>query len=183
MKELSLHILDIVENSVTAGAAHVWIRIDENSETDTYTIEIRDDGQGMEKESLDRVLDPFVTKKSGKKVGMGLSLLAEAARRCGGELYVDSGLGSGTQVTATFGLTHIDRQPLGDIVSTMIVLVIGNPDVEFHFNYRRDQEKFSWSTDEIKGRLGAPSMSAPEVRDLIENSLHQGFKRLGVQTD
>jgi hypothetical protein len=182
LKELSLHILDIVENSLRAGAQHVSIRIREDSGSDKYTIVIEDDGQGMEQEHLDRVLDPFMTTKSGKKVGMGLSLLAEAARMCGGGLEIKSQIKMGTRVTATFGLSHIDRQPMGDIVSTMVILIVGNPDVEFDYEHERDDKVFSWSTQELRHRLGGSPRTSPEVKNAIERDFQRGFECLGMDS-
>ena len=173
-----MHILDIVENSVTAGATSVSILVDENKEKEVLVIEIRDNGMGMDEAMRRKALDPFVTTKSAKSVGMGLSLFSEAARRCGGEMTIDSKAGKGTAIRATFGLNHVDRQPMGGMVETMITLVVGNPDVEFHYQYVRDGEGFSWSTGMIEERFGDISRSSPEVLDFIRTTMKERFEGL-----
>ena len=171
MLELSMHILDIVENSVAAGAKNVSISIGEYSDRDAFIVEIKDDGQGMDKEMLKKALDPFVTTKQGKKVGLGLSMLAEAARKAGGQMRVISHAGEGTSIRATFGLTHVDRQPLGNIVETMITLIIGCHDVEFSYTHFKDGEEFNWNTGRIRDVFGDVIRSQPDVVDFIQNEL------------
>jgi hypothetical protein len=168
MLELSMHILDIVENSVAAGAKNVSISIGEYSDRDAFVVEIKDDGQGMDEEMLKKALDPFVTTKLGKKVGLGLSMLAEAARKADGDMSVESSPGGGTTVRATFGLTHVDRQPLGNMIETMITLIIGCPDVEFSYTHIKDGEEFTWNTGRIRDVFGDVIRSQPEVVDFIQ---------------
>lgn len=175
MLEISMHILDIVENSVAAGAKDVSISIGEYSDRDAFVVEIKDDGQGMDKEMLKKALDPFVTTKQGKKVGLGLSMLAEAARKAGGEIQVVSHAGKGTSVRATFGLTHVDRQPLGNMVETMTTLIIGCPDVEFSYTHLKDREEFTWNTGRIRDVFGDVIRSQPDVVDFIQKELIVGY--------
>ena len=171
MLELSMHIMDIVENSVAAGATEVVISVREDQKRDELCIEIRDDGIGMDKAMLKKAPDPFVTTRKGKRVGLGLSMLADAARKTGGEMRVDSGPGKGTVVEATFGLNHIDRQPLGDLVEAMITLIVGNPDVEFLVTHEKDGKGFSWSTDRIREVFGDVFRSRPDVVDFIREEM------------
>jgi len=171
LKELSMHILDIVENSVAAGATRVSILVEENKERDVLVIEIRDNGRGMDEAMRRKALDPFVTTKLAKSVGMGLSLFSEASKRSGGAMTIDSEQEKGTTIRATFGLNHVDRQPMGDIVETMVTLVVGNPDVEFHYQYVRDGKGYSWDTEMIRERFGDVSRSNPEVVDFVREWL------------
>lgn len=133
MEDVSLHILDIVENALKAGAKNVVIRLAQGKRTDRLVLEVTDDGEGMDDETRRRSLDPFFTTKRGKRVGLGLPLLAQAAKEAGGTLEVESAPGKGTKVIATFGLSHIDRKPLGDIQQTMHCLKATHPEVCFRF--------------------------------------------------
>ena len=173
MLELSMHILDIVENSVTAGASEISLCIEENKKKNILSIKIEDNGSGMDEVMLNKALDPFTTTKKDKKVGLGLSLLSNAAHGCGGDMRIDSLPGKGTTIKAVFGLNHIDRQPLGDIIETMIVLIVGHSEVEFIFQYIKDGNLFSWDTRKIQGRFGDVYRSNPEVLDFIRNELDQ----------
>ena len=127
MRDLSLHILDIAENSVEARARRIDIRIEENHRLDRMTLEIVDDGAGMDKDIASRALDPFVTTKKTRRIGLGLPLLVQAARAAGGKLTLRSRPGRKTKVRATFRLSHIDRKPLGDIAQTLAYLDRGPP--------------------------------------------------------
>ncbi len=120
MEELALHILDIAENSIAAGARHVDIRVSEDLAADRLTVEIRDNGRGMAEQVLRRAADPFFTTKGTRPVGLGLSLLEQAARAAGGSLRIQSRPGAGATVTAEFRHSHPDRQPLGDVAATLL---------------------------------------------------------------
>ncbi len=140
MKDLSLHILDVVENSIRAEAKLIEIAVDEDMEQDLLTLEITDDGKGMEPKIERRATDPFFTTKSGRRFGMGLALLAQATRDAEGEFEVSSEAGHGTRVRAVFRCSHPDRKPLGDIAATMETLVAGNPGVDFVYVHNSDGE-------------------------------------------
>lgn len=133
MEDISLHILDIVENALRAGAKNVFIRLAEGKRDDRLVLEVTDDGEGMNDETRKRSVQPFYTTKPGKRIGLGLSLLAQAAEEAGGKLEVQSAPGKGTKVSATFGLSHIDRKPLGNIEETLQCLRATHPDVCFRF--------------------------------------------------
>lgn len=140
MEDLSLHILDVVENSITAGAREVRILIDENEAENRLSLEITDDGTGMDEEMRGRVLDPFFTTRTTRRVGLGLPLLAQAARQSGGGLELDSAPGRGTTVRAVFELNHPDLKPLGDVASTLGAILAGRPELELQFIHRHDGE-------------------------------------------
>ena len=140
MKDLSLHILDIVENSIAASATRIKIEIVEDAEKDLLSLEIQDDGKGMDAEARERALDPFFTTRTTRRVGLGLPLLAQAAREAGGTLEIASASGEGTTVRAVFQLSHPDCRPLGDIAETLRTIVGGRPDLDLHFEYKRDSE-------------------------------------------
>ena len=133
MEDVSLHILDIVENALRAEAKNVVIRLAQEKRADRLVLEVTDDGEGMDEKTRRRSLDPFFTTKRGKRTGLGLPLLAQAAEETGGTLEVQSAPGKGTKVIATFGLSHIDRKPLGDIEQTLHCLKATHPEVCFRF--------------------------------------------------
>jgi K+-sensing histidine kinase KdpD len=150
MEDLSLHILDIVENSIRAHAKKIEIKIIEEKKKDLLTIEIIDDGKGMDKKTLKNVLDPFFTTKNTKRVGLGLSLLAQSAEESGGSIKIESKPGQGTKVKAVFGYSHIDRKPLGNVNKSLKVLITTNPDINFIYEYRKDDVGYRLDTKGIK---------------------------------
>ena len=150
MQDLSLHILDVVENSVRSGATLVEIAVIEDMAQDLLTLEIRDNGAGMDPETAARATDPFYSTKPGRRVGLGLALLAQAAREGGGRFDVSSRPDDGTTVRATFQRSHPDRKPLGDIAATLQTLVVGNPDVDFVFEHRAGSETVRFDTREVR---------------------------------
>lgn len=152
MKDLSLHILDVVENSIRAEAKRVKILVMEEEEKDMLTLKIEDDGKGMNKEILSRAAQPFFTSKPGRKVGMGLALLAQAAREANGKFDIASTPETGTRITATFRYSHPDRKPLGDIPATLETLIAGNPRVDFIYEYRNGLEVIRLDTREVVKR-------------------------------
>ena len=145
-----MHILDIVENSVRAHAKKIEIKIIEEKKKDLLTIEIIDDGKGMDKKTLKNVLDPFFTTKNIKRVGLGLSLLAQSAEESGGSIKIESKPGQGTKVKAVFGYSHIDRKPLGDVNESLKVLIAANPDINFIYEYQKDNANYYPDTKGIK---------------------------------
>jgi anti-sigma regulatory factor (Ser/Thr protein kinase) len=172
MEDLSLHVLDIAENSIAAGARHVQIRVQESRRDDLLSIEIIDNGRGMSEDVLQKATDPFFTTRTTRRVGLGLSLFEQAAKRAGGEFKIASSPGVGTKVTGVFQLSHVDRQPLGDMNETLLALVVGNPQIEFTYLHQTDGLEMSFSTKELKARLGGIPIHSPEgisaVRKCIE---------------
>jgi len=170
MEDLSLHILDIAENSVAAKADKIEIRISEDKEKDLLSIEIIDNGVGMDKKTLEKALDPFYTSKTVRRFGFGLSFLSEAAKAANGHLSVQSKKGEGTRIKADFQHNHIDRQPLGDIGQTIITLVVGNPEIDFIFEHKRNGHTYCLDTRKIKAQLNEmPINSLAGIRMLREN--------------
>jgi signal transduction histidine kinase len=148
MEDLSLHILDIVENSIAAMAGRIEIRVEEDQARDLVTIEIKDDGNGMDEQTLKKALDPFFTTRTTRRVGLGLSLLAQAARDSEGAFDLSSKPGEGTTVNATFRLSHPDCKPMGDIGQTMQVLVTAHPEIEFLYEHKKDNSIYHFDTRE-----------------------------------
>ncbi len=152
MEDLSLHILDIAENSIMASAGRIEIRIDEDQANDLLTLEISDDGRGMDEQALKNVLDPFFTTRKTRRVGLGLSLLSQAAREAGGSMEVNSSPGKGTNVRATFRLSHPDCKPMGDIAETIRTLVVAHPEIDFVFEQKTNDSIYRFDSREIKRR-------------------------------
>ncbi len=148
MEDLSLHILDIAENAIRAGAKKIMIELLEDQSNDRFTLSIEDDGKGMDKKTVNRVMDPFFTTKGGKEVGLGLALLSQAAQEADGELKIDSEEGTGTKVTAVFQLSHPDMKPIGDIFATMMALVAGNPTTQFILDYKKGDYSYHFDSFE-----------------------------------
>lgn len=134
MQDISLHIMDIIDNSISAGASRVTVDIREDAAADRLYIDMTDNGRGMDGCTLEQALDPFFTTKPGKSAGIGLSLFAQAARESGGSLRIESQPGKGTAIHAVFGLSHPDRKPLGDIPRTLYLLRESHPEIEFSYN-------------------------------------------------
>jgi hypothetical protein len=178
MLTLADHILDITENSVRAGAKLIEITIDEDSESDLLTIEIKDDGHGMSQEVLKKVLDPFYTTKTVRRVGLGLPLLKDAAYRSGGMFHLESRENSGTKVTATFGLHHLDRQPLGSIINVIIILIISNSEVDFFYKHRHNDRRFGLDTREIRKEIEDVPLNHPEIIKYIRGAMEEGFHEI-----
>ncbi len=134
MEDLSLHVLDVVENAIIAKASRIEIYIRDNRDEGIQTIEIIDNGTGMDKETVKKTRDPFFTTKN-KKTGLGIPLFAQAAKEAGGILEIQSASDKGTKIKATFKLDHIDKKPLGNMSETMRVLKATHPEVEFIYEY------------------------------------------------
>lgn len=174
MRELSLHILDLLENAVEAGASRIELKIEEDLKTDWMVIEVADNGRGMSQEVMDRALDPFCTTRTTRHVGLGLPLFLEAARRCEGDLVIQSNPGRGTRVKATFRHSHIDRAPLGDVAGALMAILLSEHPVDLDFCHCIDSEVFRLDSSEIRKELGNVPLSHPKVRDWLFDVLREG---------
>lgn len=180
MRDLSLHILDIVQNSLSAGSTAITLTVLRRTDQNLLKIEISDNGRGMDERMLVSVTDPFVTTRTTRKVGLGLPLLEAAAERSGGSLYIWSTPGQGTMVSATFEYDNIDRPPLGDLPETMIALVVGNPEVRFILRYEPDEKKFLFDTREIAAELGDVPINDSLVIEWMKQYLDEGIRDAGT---
>jgi signal transduction histidine kinase len=133
MEDLSLHIMDLVENSLRAGADNIDIRLLDNTGSNTLILEIEDNGKGMDEQTLESAADPFFTTKDGKKFGLGLSLLSQASEDAGGNMKIEKGKNRGIKITATFKKNNVDIKPMGNIDKTMRVLQALHPEVQLSF--------------------------------------------------
>ncbi len=178
MEELSLHILDIAENSVTAGAKNIEIKITENKETDLLKIEIIDDGKGMSEEEVNKALDPFFTSRTTRRVGLGLPILHQAAKLANGKMDIRSIVGKGTHVSATFQLSHIDLQPLGNMAETITALIASNPNIDVKYEYKRNKNKFVFNTREIKEKLADVNINTSGILSFVKQFITENTESL-----
>ena len=164
MDELSLNILDIAQNSIAAEATLIEIDVEEDDRLDLIIISVRDNGKGMSENFQKEVENPFVTTRTTRKIGLGISFLKEAAEITGGTFELKSEIGVGTTITATFAQSHIDRQPIGNLTETVITLVTFNTEIDFIIRYKVNENEFEFSTQEVKELLGGDvSLNSPSV--------------------
>ena len=173
MKEIALHLLDIVQNSVKANASHVDIGFELDA-GGVLTMSVKDDGCGMTKEFVERVSSPFVTTRTTRKVGLGIPLLMQNAMQSGGKVEIESEPGKGTTIRATFHVSSIDCLPLGDLASTMATIIMGSPDKpEFSLRCASPAGEMSFLTEEIRPMLEGVSLAEPDVVQWIQQSLQE----------
>ncbi|MBN1952820.1 MAG: ATP-binding protein [Bacteroidales bacterium] len=177
MKEIALHILDIAQNSVNAGAGEISIEVWKNEKDNRTGFRVRDNGKGMDLETLNRLNDPFFTT-GNKKTGLGIPLLRQHAEAAGGILHVESEINKGTLIRAEFELDHLDRQPMGDVLSTLISLLRAYPEREWLFSYQVNDREYSFNTRDIKTELDGLPVSHPRVIRFIRDMLQENMDAL-----
>lgn len=179
MRELSLNVLDIVQNSISAGSALTEIKVTENSETSRLVIEINDTGCGMTAEQVEHVTDPFFTTRTTRKVGMGVPLFKMAAEMTGGSFEIKSEKGRGTCVRAEFISSNIDMTPLGDINATVSMLIRMNPGIDFIFIREIGGNSFTLDTRELRQILGEDvPLDNPDVMQWVDEFLSENTNEL-----
>jgi predicted metal-dependent phosphoesterase TrpH len=178
MEDLALHILDIARNGAEAGATRIEIRVEEDAASDTLRIIVTDNGRGMDAETAGRAADPFFTTRRTRVVGLGLPLLRQAAEAAGGGLTVVSRAGMGTRVDAVFGFSHLDRAPLGDVETTVLVLLASHPDVDLDWTHRRGPREYSLATADLRAALDGASIASPAGLALLRAAVRHGEQSL-----
>ncbi len=178
MRELSLNILDVAQNSITAGASLITVEVVENTVLKTMKIGIHDNGKGMSEEQVRSVIDPFFTTRTTRKVGMGIPLFKMAAEQTGGKLEIKSELGVGTSVEALFVTDSVDFTPLGDVASTIQMLITMNTDRDFIYHRQRDEKEFTLDTREIKQILGDVPLDAYEVSEWLKDFITENTNEI-----
>jgi hypothetical protein len=176
LKELALHLLDISENSIAANAHNISILVEEDTTSDRLRMRVEDDGKGMDAETVKKVIDPFYTSRTTRKVGLGIPLLKEAAEACNGYLTIQSQIGKGTCVEVEFQRSHIDRMPLGDLAGTLLNMVVGSPQIHWVFRYRANQHTFIFDDEPIKQVLHEIPLTEPDVLAFIREILENGVR-------
>ena len=178
MQELSLNVLDVAENSVRANASLIGITVEEDTAADRLTIIIEDNGKGMTQEQVQTVIDPFYTTRTTRKVGLGVPFFRMAAQLSGGDLSIQSEVGKGTAVTATFGLGNIDRMPLGDMNGTIATLVQCNPHIDWVYTRKKDGREMVMDTRQFREILGDMPLDSPEVLGFLRDYLAENTAEL-----
>ncbi len=174
MKEISLHIMDIMQNSVVAGATLVELILDEQPDKDYLTFTVTDNGCGMSEDLLKRVVDPYTTGRTTRRVGLGIPLVKLACENTGGELGIQSEVGKGTTLSAKFGYHHIDRAPVGDMAQTIHQLITAYEEIDFIYKHLVGDKEFSLDTRELKKILNGVSFKEPEVTMWLLEYLKEG---------
>jgi hypothetical protein len=177
VRELSLHLMDILENSITAQANFIEVEINEKISEDKLLISILDNGCGMDSEMLNKVADPFVTSRTTRKVGLGISLFKSACERCEGEFEITSQLGIGTNIIASMRYDHIDRAPIGRIEDTIttVLLTIG---IDLLYTHRVDDKEFVFDSREIKKIVGE-DLCSPDILMWVKEYISENIENIG----
>jgi len=183
MYELSLHILDIVENSLNAEATDIKLEIIEKLDIDELLIRISDNGYGMSEEQKRQILNPYFTTRKTRHIGLGLPLFAAAAEQCGGSLKIDSQKGVGTTVTATFQHSHIDRAPLGDMKTTLLSIMAYDKMQNFSYIHQVNDERFEFNTVDIRNQIGDIQLTHYKVQKLLGEFIEENEKSLSKSID
>ena len=178
MRELSLNVLDIAQNSISAKASLIEILLEQNTETNELHIGIYDNGKGMTKEQLQAVRDPFFTTRTTRKVGMGIPLFKMAAEMTGGSFEIESEVGVGTKTKAVFKTDHLDFTPLGDMCSSVVLLITMNTHMDFLYRYKIDKREFTLDTRQLKEILGDVPLNEPSIANWIKDYINQNTNQL-----
>ncbi len=178
MKELSLNILDITNNSIKAKADKIEITVTESRAANEIRISIKDNGCGMDDEFLARVTDPFVTTRTTRKVGLGIPLFKQSAEDAGGSFSIQSQVGVGTETAATYQMDHLDRPPIGDMSSTMISLIQANDQIRFIYTHKTDLGTFVLDTNDLQAQLDDIPLSSPEILIWIGEYINENLNEI-----
>ncbi|MGZ2368680.1 ATP-binding protein [Ancylomarina sp. YFZ004] len=178
MRDLSEHIMDIIQNSVRANASLVEFEILEDVKADVYKLIFKDNGCGMSAEVLAKVADPFFTSRTTRKVGLGISLLKQNAEQTGGSLNIWSEEGKGTKLEVLFSHSNIDRPVLGNIAETMMLLVGGNPEMDFLYKHTTAEGEYVFDTKEVKDVLEGVSLSDPNILVYLKEMINENISTI-----
>jgi anti-sigma regulatory factor (Ser/Thr protein kinase) len=180
MEDLALHLLDLAQNAADAGATRIDVRVDEDAVTDLLSIVASDNGRGMNADGVRHATEPFWTTRESGKGGLGLALLQRAAEDAGGGLTIASHPGEGTTVTATFRLTDIDRAPLGDLETTVLVLLASHPNLDVEWTHRRAGLEYTLATSDLRAALDGAPLASPEGIALARRAVRTGETALAA---
>lgn len=180
MKDLSLHILDIAENSIRGKATQLAIEIVQSRTNDMLTINIADNGTGIPADRLETVTDPFYTTRTTRKMGLGLPLLQMNAEMADGSLTINSTEGVGTKVIVNFRLSHLNRQPLGDVAGVVVGLAASYENVNLTFNFETDKGTYQLISHDIKTILDGHPMSDPQIMEALSEMIRENLKDLEI---
>lgn len=175
MKEISLHILDLVENSIKANATKITIEVVESISDNIYSIRIKDDGCGMTQEFLANIDDPYTTTSQSRKIGLGIPLVKMNAEKAGGKFCIQSVLGGGTEVYFDFEHNHWDRPPLGDIAGVVVMLAVCNDDKQITYTHITDGGKYVFDTNEVRETLDGISLNNYSIITYLKDMINENL--------
>ena len=178
MKTLSDHVLDIIQNSIRAGATLIEIMVEENKISDICILQICDNGCGMDKRTMEQATNPFFTTRKTRKVGLGLSLLKQNAEMAKGKFIISSEVNKGTAIEASFQFSNVDRPELGDIWNTLYLTIQGNENLELKYEHRTNKGSFKFSSTEIKSNTEGVSLQQFEIRTAIIDFIKSNIKNI-----
>lgn len=180
MKELSLHVYDLMENSTAANSSEVSLTIRDSLNDNVFHFTIQDNGKGMSPEFMARVTDPYTTSRTTRKVGLGLPLIKMNTENCNGGMKLESEVGKGTTLTFWFEHNHWDRPPMGDLAGTLVMLFSAHEDIHFVFRYVTDQDEFVLDTNEVKEALDGMSINNLEIINMLKEMISENLKEIGA---
>lgn len=183
MREISLHILDIAQNAITAGADSLRIAIIEDISGDQLSILIKDDGCGMDAGTLEKAMDPFYTSRTTRRVGLGIPMFKASAEICNGKFRMESTPGIGTEIEVVYPHSHIDRMPLGNMADTLIAIIMSDPDMELIYTHCYEGRKFTLYTKEVKKLLGDVPITTIDVITWLKEYVAEGLEEITNGTD
>lgn len=180
MKDISMHILDIAQNSISAGAGKLEITINEDVDNDTYIVIIKDNGRGMSRDFVAKVTDAYTTTRTTRKIGLGIPLLKQNVERTEGDFMIESEEGVGTTITASFILSHPDRLPIGDIAGTVVLLTSANPELNILYHHKTNTGEYIYDTTEINNTLDGISVTEPSVIRFLKEMINENLQSIGI---
>ncbi len=178
VEDLCFHLLDLVQNSLAAGARNIALKVEESAGLDFVTLEVTDDGRGMDRQTLVKVQDPFFTSKGFKKVGLGIPLLKATTQACRGNFRISSRPGQGTRVRARLQKSHLDCPPLGDLQETLLSMLVSLEEVNIRFAYRSERGEFSLASEDIRLQAGGMHFSHPDIYRFLKSYIREGLGRV-----
>lgn len=181
MKELALHMLDIAENGITAGATTIIIGIEEEKSTGQLMIWIEDNGKGMDNETLKRTADPFFTTRTTRKQGLGIPLFRHHAELTGGSMEISSAVGRGTKVKAVLNSKHPDIQPLGDVEGCWLLLASMNPGIDIVLKLYTENGEFQISSAEVMKLLDVEEIKGQELLSQLRRLIRNNIEEIGLK--
>jgi len=176
MRDISMHMMDIIQNSISAKATTIEISVLANHNDDLLEIKIKDNGCGMKKDFADNVTDPFVTTRTTRKIGLGIPMMKESAIAAGGSFNISSDESKGTTIIADFKISNIDRIPLGDVAETVSEVIMAKPDIRYKLDIKSNKDIYEFDTDKIKEVLRGVSIAEIDVIGWIKENIEEGIK-------
>lgn len=178
MKDLSLHILDIMQNSIRAEATRIELRIEEDTTKNKFIIEIIDNGKGVDEEVRKNITNPFTTTRTLRKVGLGVAFLKQICDECAGDLKIESQKNKGTKVTVTMQHNHIDRLPLGEISKTITTLIMAKPTIHYVYTHKYNGQIFNFDAKQIEDVLDGVAINNLEIIKWIEEYIERNLDEI-----